>query len=140
MSNIIYKELSDKIIGGWSQAKLAARPCSRCAITVHKIIGPGFLENVYEQSLCVELKLNDIPFKCQKIYSVFFKGFVVGKYLTDIVVDNKIILELKSVPFINRNMEAAPAHPCARGICPSMDSSSAFKLSSCFKSTCRLCY
>lgn len=46
MSNIIYKELSDKIIG--------------CAITVHKIIGPGFLENVFKQSLCVELKLNSV--------------------------------------------------------------------------------
>ncbi len=92
MSNIIFKELSDKIIG--------------CAITVHKIIGPGFLENVYEQSLCVELKLNNISFTRQKIYSVFYKRFVVGKYLTDIVVDNKIILELKSVPFINRNMKA----------------------------------
>ena len=92
MSNIIYKELSDKIIG--------------CAITVHKIVGPGFLENVYEQSLCVELKFNNIPFMRQKIYSVFYKGFVVGKYLTDIVVDNKVIVELKSVPHINRNMEA----------------------------------
>ena len=46
MSNIIYKELSKEIIG--------------CAITVHKIIGPGFLENVFKQSLCVELKLNSV--------------------------------------------------------------------------------
>ena len=64
MSNIIYKELSDKIIG--------------CAITVHKIIGPGFLENVYEQSLCVELKLNNIPYSRQKVYSIFYKRHPVG--------------------------------------------------------------
>ena len=92
MSNIIYKELSDKIIG--------------CAITVHKIIGPGFLENVYEQSLCVELKLNNIPFTRQRIYSIFYKNNPVGTYIADIVVDSKIILELKSVPYINGNMEA----------------------------------
>ena len=92
MSNIIFKELSDKIIG--------------YAITVHKIIGPGFLENVYEQSLCVELKLNNIPFTRQRIYSIFYKNNPVGTYIADIVVDSKIILELKSVPYINRNMEA----------------------------------
>ena len=126
MSKIIYKELSKKIIG--------------CAITVHKIVGPGFLENVYEQSLCVELKLNNIPFTRQKMYSVFYKGYVVGKYLADVVVANKIIVELKSVPCIKRNMEAAPAHPCARGICPSMDGSSAFKLYACFECASWICY
>ncbi len=92
MSNIIHEELSKKIIG--------------CAITVHKIVGSGLLENVYEQSLCVELKLNNIPFTRQKMYSVFYKSYVVGKYLADIVVANKIIVELKSVPSINKNMEA----------------------------------
>jgi GxxExxY protein len=92
MSNIIYKELSEKIIG--------------CAITVHKTVGSGFLENVYEQSLCVELKLNNIPFTRQKMYSIFYKNYNVGTYIADIVVDNKIIVELKSVPYINRNMEA----------------------------------
>ena len=92
MSNIIYKELSDKIIG--------------CAITVHKMVGPGFLENVYVKSLCVELRLNKIPFACQKGYSIFYKSYSVGVYIADIVVDKKVILELKSVPFINKNMEA----------------------------------
>ncbi len=92
MSNIIHEELSNKIIG--------------CAITVHKIVGPGFLENVYEQSLCVELSLNNIPFTRQKMYSVFYKSYIVGKYLADVVIDNKVIVELKSVPYINKNMEA----------------------------------
>jgi len=40
------------------------------------------------------------------MYSVFYKSYVVGKYLADIVIDNKIIVELKSVFYINRNMEA----------------------------------
>ncbi len=92
MPQIIYEELSKKIIG--------------CAITVHKMVGPGLLENVYEQSLCVELKLNNIPFTRQKLYSVFYKSHVVGKFLADIVVDNKVIVELKSCTFINNNMIA----------------------------------
>jgi GxxExxY protein len=56
--------------------------------------------------LCVELKLNNIPFTRQKIYSVFYKSYIVGKFLADIVVDNKVIVELKAVPFINNNMLA----------------------------------
>ena len=92
MSNIIFKELSDKIIG--------------CAINVHKIVGPGFLEHVYEESMCVELKINNIPYSRQKVYSIFYKDNPVGAYIADIVVDNKIILELKSVPYINRNMHS----------------------------------
>jgi GxxExxY protein len=92
MPNIIYKKLSDQIIG--------------FAITVHKIVGPGFLEHIYEESMCVELKLNHIPFSRQKVYSVFYKNNPVGAYIADVVVDNKIILELKSVPCINNNMIA----------------------------------
>ncbi len=92
MSNIIFKELSDKIIG--------------CAINVHKIIGPGLLENIYEQSLCVELKLNNIPFTRQKIYSIFYKNNLVGKYIADLVVANRVIVELKAVQVINNNMIA----------------------------------
>ena len=59
MPKIIYEELSKEIIG--------------CAITVHKIVGPGFLENVYEQSLCVELKLNNISYTRQKMYLYFIR-------------------------------------------------------------------
>ncbi len=87
---------------------------------------------VYEQSLRVELKLNNISYDRQKIYSIFYMNNPVGVYISDIVVDNKIILELKSVSLINKNMVAAPVHPCTRGIHPSMDISTAFKLSSCF--------
>jgi GxxExxY protein len=92
MSNIIYKELSDKLIG--------------LAITVHKTVGPGFLEHVYEESICVELKLNNIHYNRQKVYSIFYKNNPVGSYIADLVINNKIILELKSVPYINRNIEA----------------------------------
>jgi GxxExxY protein len=90
MSNIIYKELSDRIIG--------------CAINVHKSVGPGFLENVYKNSLCIEFNLNNIPYDKQKTYKIYYKNQVVGSYISDLVIDNKIILELKSVQSITRNM------------------------------------
>jgi GxxExxY protein len=56
--------------------------------------------------MCVELKLNHIPYERQKVYGIYYKGNPVGSYICDLVVDNKIILELKSAPCINRNMEA----------------------------------
>jgi GxxExxY protein len=56
--------------------------------------------------MCVELKLNHIPYERQKVYGIYYKGNPVGSYICDLVVDNKIILELKSSPCINRNMEA----------------------------------
>ena len=91
MSNtIIHKKLSDQIIG--------------CAITVHKGVGPGFYEHVYEESMCIELKLNNIPFTRQKVYGVFYRDNPVGSYIADLVIDNKIIAELKAVPCITRNM------------------------------------
>ena len=60
----------------------------------------------YEESLCVELKLNHIPFTKQKVYGVFYKKNPVGSYIIDLVADNKIILERKSAPYINNKMEA----------------------------------
>jgi GxxExxY protein len=91
MSNtIIHKKLSDELIG--------------CAIAVHKGVGPGFLEHVYEESMCVELKLNNIPFRRQMVYGVYYRNNPVGSYICDLVVNNKIILELKSVTCITRNM------------------------------------
>jgi len=91
MNNIIHKELSDHLIG--------------LAYTVHNILGPGLLENAYEEAMCVELKLNNIPFERQKVYPLEYKGHDIGGYIADLVVDNKVILELKSVTALNPAME-----------------------------------
>jgi len=64
---------------------------------VHKLLGPGFLEGVYEQALTHELKLRKIPFTRQMPITVRYKAVLVGDYNADIVVDNKIIIELKAV-------------------------------------------
>ena len=93
---------------------------------VHNILGPGLLESVYEGAIVVELKNSGLPFSCQEVFPVYYKSELIGSYIADIVVDNSIILELKAVKQLNPYMEAAPAHPCARGICPSMDGSSAY--------------
>ena len=64
---------------------------------VHNILGHGFLENVYEKALTVELSLRGIASETQKPLKVYYKGEDVGTYVSDIIVDDQIIIELKSV-------------------------------------------
>ena len=76
-------QLSSKIIGA--------------AIEVHKALGPGLLESAYEKCLCHELKLRGLSFDNQKALPLVFKGEELDcGYRLDIVVDNAIILEVKS--------------------------------------------
>ena len=77
------REITDKVIGA--------------AMKVHSHFGPGFLEEVYKNALLVELK--EIGLKCEKemYLNIFYKKELVGYYKADIVVENKIILELKAV-------------------------------------------
>ncbi len=67
------------------------------AIEVHKMLGPGFLETVYEEALCVELKQGGIPFFRQRPVTIDYKGHKVGEGRLDLVVGNKLIVELKAV-------------------------------------------
>ena len=67
-------------------------------IEVHKALGPGLLESVYEECLCQELKLRSIPFKRQVELPIEYKGMKLpASYRIDILVDNLLILELKAV-------------------------------------------
>lgn len=68
---------------------------------VHNTLGPGFLEGVYEEALAYELELRAIPFERQKTVTVLYKGLTVGTHRLDLVVDGKILLELKAVSTLN---------------------------------------
>ncbi len=67
------------------------------AIEVHRCIGAGFPESVYEKALCVELEIRGIPFACQAPVKVNYKGRVVGEGRMDILVDSALVVELKAV-------------------------------------------
>ncbi len=64
---------------------------------VHKALGPGFLESVYEEALKVELSFKGINFESQKEYPITYRGQEIKKFYCDLVVENKIILELKAI-------------------------------------------
>ena len=68
-----------------------------CVFAVHSELGSGFLEKVYENALCVELEKSGLRFETQKPVNVFYSGRLVGEFVCDVLVEGKIILELKSV-------------------------------------------
>jgi GxxExxY protein len=67
------------------------------ALEVHRVLGPGFLESVYEEALCLELELRGIPFARQAPLPVWYKGRVVGEGRMDLLVSDCLVVELKAV-------------------------------------------
>jgi len=84
--------LTEKIIG--------------CAIEVHRRLGPGLLESIYESALCIELEHCGLKFERQLSLPITYRDRSVGDLRMDIVVDKAVILELKSVERIDPVFEA----------------------------------
>ena len=68
-----------------------------CAIEVHRNLGPGLLESVYEKALAIELNSYGLKYVRQKKMPIKYKNKSIGEFKIDILVENKIVLELKSV-------------------------------------------
>ena len=73
---------------------------------VNRVLGPGFLEKVYENALLIELKKQGIKAESQVLIKVCYKENVVGEYIADILVEGKVIVELKTVETIDKIHEA----------------------------------
>jgi GxxExxY protein len=67
------------------------------AIRVHKELGPGFLEAMYEEALAIELTAANLAFERQKLLPVFYQEHLIGEHRLDFVVEQKVILELKAI-------------------------------------------
>jgi len=78
----------------------------KCAFSVQNLLGPGLLESAYEGAFCVELAKAGIFYERQKVYPLYYKGEYIGAYIADLVIDSKIIVELKSVHHLTKVMEA----------------------------------
>lgn len=79
---MLHEELSNKVIGAF--------------YTVYNKLGYGFLEKVYEKAFCIELDKSGLLVKAQEPIEVYYEGLRVGSYFADIMVENKIIIELKA--------------------------------------------
>ena len=73
----------------------------KCAQNVHNALGFGFLEKVYHNALLLELNKFGFEVESEKSICVYYQGQLVGEYCADIVVDQKVILEIKAVKTIN---------------------------------------
>jgi GxxExxY protein len=82
MGEFFYRELSYKVV--------------RLAFNVHNSLGPGLKEALYQNAFCVELRKAGLPFECQKGFVVEHEGETVGRCRADLVVDGKIVLEIKA--------------------------------------------
>jgi GxxExxY protein len=71
-----------------------------CAIEVHRTLGPGFLESIYRNALCLELAANGISFELEKPVVVKYRDVAVAIHRIDLVVRSKVIVELKSVSYL----------------------------------------
>ena len=73
---------------------------------VNRVLGPGFLEKVYENALLVELRIRGLKAESQVPIKVLYKKNAVGEYIADILVEEKVIVELKTVEKLNKIHEA----------------------------------
>lgn len=99
MSNkveLLYEQLSYKVRGAM--------------IAVHKELGSGHKEKVYQRALAKEFENREIPFEREKSMSIEYDGETVGSYRPDFIVDNKIIVEVKAVRFMPQNFEEQLTH------------------------------
>lgn len=80
--SLLHKDITEEIISAYYY--------------VYNELGYGFLEKVYENAMLIELKSRGFKVQSQKLIKVYFKDRIVGEYFADIIVDDKIILELKS--------------------------------------------
>ena len=76
-----------------------------CATKIHKVVGPGFLENIYHQALAHELNKADIQFFSEAPLKVMHDGIVLGDYVADFLIDKRLVVELKAVEVLTKNHE-----------------------------------
>lgn len=76
-----------------------------CAYAVHKALGPGFLEKVYENALRIELEAAGLSVTQQEPVPVHYRGQVVGDFFADLMVEGRVIIELKAVRSLAKEHE-----------------------------------
>ena len=80
---LIYSEITGPVIGA--------------AMEVHKILGPGFLESVYEEAFAIELDLRNISYKRQHPIDIFYKEKLAKQFVCDFIIEDVVVVELKDL-------------------------------------------
>ncbi len=85
---------------------LLTRKIIGCAIEVHRMLGPGLLESIYESALCIEMDDVGLMYERQVSIPACYKGHALGHYRIDLIVDDLVIVDIKSVEGPNAVFEA----------------------------------
>ncbi|MBI3362742.1 MAG: GxxExxY protein [Chloroflexi bacterium] len=85
--NVLYPDLSYRIM--------------QIAFEVHNTLGPGFVENIYREAMIIEFERQGISVEREKTIQVVYKGVIIGTHRLDLIIDGKIVLELKAVTALN---------------------------------------
>lgn len=80
---LLYSEITGPVIGA--------------AMEVHKILGPGFLESVYEEAFAIELDLQNISYKRQYAIDILYKGKLAKHFVCDFIIQDLVVVELKAL-------------------------------------------
>jgi len=86
--NYMYNEITEKIIGA--------------AYKVYNTLGAGFLEKVYENALAIELQKQDLRVVQQHPVKVYYEDVIIGEYYADLLIEDKVIIELKAINKLSR--------------------------------------
>jgi GxxExxY protein len=86
MKKVFDDPVSEKVIG--------------CAMMVHRELGFGFLESVFHRAMEIELAKSGLSFESEKRLNVFYDGHIVGHFVADLVIDGRLVVELKAVECI----------------------------------------
>ncbi len=78
----------------------------KCFYEVHNILGPGYLESIYQNALTIEFKRKGLNYSTERTVEIFFRNEKVGEHRLDLIVENKVIVELKAVAEIHPSHEA----------------------------------
>jgi GxxExxY protein len=89
-----------------SETNLLTQRIIGCAIEVHRVLGPGLLEAMYESAICVEFDEVNLQYARQVSLPAYYKGRLLGEYKVDLVVDDRVLVEIKSVERMNPVFEA----------------------------------
>jgi GxxExxY protein len=77
------EELTERVIG--------------CAIAVHRTLGPGFLESLYEKAMEVELRKSGLETEAQKLVPIFYAEECIGEHRLDLLIEKQLVVELKAI-------------------------------------------
>jgi GxxExxY protein len=91
------------------------------AVCVHRELGPGFLESIYEEALSVELRLLGLTFERQKPVPIFYRGQPVGEHRLDLLIESKVVVELKAIGALeNIHFAVVRSYLKALGLCDAL--------------------